>query len=56
MTLTGDRVKILARSDKTFCYEVAEREKAEYTPEKCDQCDLVATHRDVRAHKEEAHK
>ncbi len=37
VTLTGDRTKILARSDETFCYEVAEREKAHYVQRALDE-------------------
>ena len=37
VTLTGDRTKILARSDKTFCYEVAEREMAHYKQRALDE-------------------
>ncbi len=37
VTLTGDRTKIVVRADETFCYEVAEREKAMYMQRAIDE-------------------
>ena len=37
VTLTGDRTKIVARSDELFCLEVARREKAAYEQRAIDE-------------------
>ncbi len=37
VTLTGDRTKIVVRADKTFCYEVAERERKHYLQRAVDE-------------------